>query len=147
MQEFIFNRYSPGQATRAILIGLLVCSIGWFTSCQKEDNISRNYPRLKTLAVTDITGSGAVFNAEVVIGNTDEILEYGFVWNDVSYPEIQWHDKQFSTNPLDRPRFSETIRTNLHKEVTYHVRAYLRTDNYLVYGNVITFISMGSDNP
>ena len=61
------------------------------TSCEKEDDIAtRNYPRLITLAASEISQTSAKFEAQIISGNPSEIVEYGFTWSDInSSPTLQ----------------------------------------------------------
>ena len=44
-------------------------------------------------------------------------------------------------------KFNFQIKTTLKEKTTYYVKAYLRTNDYMVYGNEVSFISMGSSLP
>ncbi|MEQ9167308.1 MAG: hypothetical protein RLO12_13715 [Fulvivirga sp.] len=58
-------------------------------TCTKEDEVFREYPRLKTLPVVDISEEGATFSAQILeLGNQD-IIEYGFVWGETENLSIE----------------------------------------------------------
>lgn len=126
-------------------LGLVV--IGLFTTCQDEEITSRDYPRLFTHEVTQINPSGAVFTAEIHSGDLGQITEYGFVWDRNVKPQIMHHDKQIITSPLTKPTFGATAHAAMKSGVFYFVRAYVKTDKYVVYGNAVSFKSLGSNSP
>jgi len=103
--------------------------------------------RLNSLEVTGINESGAVLNAEITSGNTADVIEYGFVWNKIGTPALDFDDRLSIPNPLDGNTFSAEIHTALIKGVTYHVKPWLRTSSTLVYGRSVSFISMGGKAP
>jgi hypothetical protein len=117
---------------------ILLLFIG-LTTCQKEKIANRQYPRVKTLQVTEINESGAKFNAEIFSGNLQDIEEYGFIWNS--------GDKVVSREPIQNKSFSFTVHSALKKGTTYEVKAYVKTQTYEVFGPPVTFISLGSEAP
>lgn len=143
MQASTSNRTYPGFFLH---VCLLLLTIG-FTSCTKDENAERDYPRLSTLEVTHIGQSGAMFSAEILSGNRAAITEYGFVWSTTEYPDVDQHDKQFKAGAPSGLTFTDTIRSALKLNETYHMRSYAKTDRYIIYGNIITFKSLGSLAP
>lgn len=108
--------------------------------CQKEDIIvGRDYPRIKTLEVTNISSTGATFNAEIQSAGRAGITEYGFVWSRAENPFLD------DLNILSEQKDSETgiysmfINATLEAGVTYYVQAFVIAANYTVYGNRISF--------
>ncbi len=124
---------------------LLICC--GLTTCRKEEVASREYPRLNTLEVTDVTASGAVFNAEIISGNVADVIEYGFVWAKTTSPTTNTNDQEIIQGKLTSNRFSAKIHSALLKGVTYYVKPYLKTSTTLVYGKFVSFVSEGSDAP
>lgn len=122
------------------LLGLLV-------KCDDEEVSSRNYPRLKTHAVTDITTDGAKFNAEIVYRGNFKILNYGFVWSDKDYPTKENSDRIVYSTNIQSSDFSEFIETTLKQQTLYYVRAFVETSDFVVYGEIVSFISLGSQAP
>lgn len=147
MQEFISNHSSCSPGPRFLQWSMLLMALFFLTTCQKEENAIREYPRLANLQVTEINASGAVFNAEVIAGNLDDVIEYGFVWNTIDEPQYGFPDKQVTTKLLNEKKFSAAIHSALKTGERYYVRAFIKTERFLVYGETISFISLGSEAP
>ncbi len=126
---------------------LLVSLLALLVKCDEEDVISRNYPRLKTLSVTEITSDGARLNAEIIFRGEFEIMNYGFVWGESENPTLESSDRVIYSENIQSERFSETIKTTLKEETLYFVRAFVETDDFIVYGENISFMSLGSRAP
>ena len=118
-----------------------------FNSCTREEISLRNYPRLKTLEVSEITQDGATFNAEIFAQGSEAIVEMGFVWSTGPNPSIENSDKVIISESPDNVIFSFRISTSLIKDKTYWVRAFLKTQTKTVYGTTVSFKSLGSGSP
>ncbi len=125
---------------------IFILLLNSMVSCDEEVT-SRNYPRIKTLPVTEIKASGAKFNAEVIFRGDFEILNYGFVWAENENPTLINNDKFVFSENLQSSNFSTTITSTLEKEVEYFVRAFAQTSDFIVYGENVEFRSFGSDGP
>ncbi|MBN1968730.1 MAG: IPT/TIG domain-containing protein [Candidatus Delongbacteria bacterium] len=115
--------------------------------CDKDEITSRDYPRLKTLPVSEITEEGAIFNAEIIFRGDFEIINYGFVWAESENPTISNSERIIYSDNIQSNNYSETIETTLKENVPYFVRAFLETNDYIVYGENVSFISLGSKAP
>lgn len=118
-----------------------------FTTCNKDEVTPREYPRVKTLDVNEITEFGARFNAEIIYPGNGEITEYGFVWGETENPTIESSEKRILAQNIRTGGFTAEILTTLKEEVTYYVRAYAKNNEYLVYGKNVSFLSLGSKAP
>jgi hypothetical protein len=118
-----------------------------FTSCTENDVTSRDYPRLNTLEVTNISQNGATFNAQITYGGNCEVLSFGYVWSKSDNPTLESSEKIIYTENIKSGTFSATILTTLEKGVSYFVRPFLITQDYLVFGKVVEFFSLGSNAP
>lgn len=116
-------------------------------TCNNDEVTPRKYPRISTMEVSEITEVGARFNAEIIYPGNGEIVEYGFVWGQKESPIIQSNDKKIFAYDITSGRFTAEIVTTLKKNVTYYVRAYVKNEEYLVYGKSVSFISLGSGAP
>ncbi|WPP48421.1 IPT/TIG domain-containing protein [Catalinimonas niigatensis] len=116
-------------------------------TCKEEDVTSRNYPRLNTLEVTDISKKGAKFNAEFMYRGDFDILTHGFVWSEQRGPLLDNADRIVYSEPIKSETFSAEITTTLSEGAVYSVRPFVRTQDYLVYGETVTFLSLGSQAP
>lgn len=118
-----------------------------FTTCKDDEVKPREYPRVKTLEVSQITEAGAKFNAEITFPGNGKIIEYGFVWGENENPTIESSEKKILAQDITTGGFTAEISTTLKEDVTYYVRAYAKNDEYLVYGKNVSFISLGSGAP
>jgi len=126
---------------------LLLLPFYLFTKCITEDVSDRNYPRLMTLDVSDNTVGGARYNARFLNPNKNPIRFYGFVWSEEHLPNLEESEKVVFSEPLISNKFSSEITTTLLFPYRYYVRAFIITDDYLVYGNEVYFLSNGSLAP
>jgi IPT/TIG domain len=124
------------------IVFFLVILIG----CQEEIT-SREYPRLKTLKVSDISGTGATFSAEVIFRGNFETINYGFIWALYEDPSIDDNERVIFSGNLQTTKFSARIPTTLEKGETYYVKSFIQTDDYMVYGPDVKFLSLGSGAP
>jgi hypothetical protein len=118
-----------------------------FVKCTEDKVGTREWPRLNTMPVTDITVLGAQFNADFTLRGDFQILSYGFVWSTQLNPSLEASDKVvFSGSPAENS-FSAKIETNLDDIATIYVRSFVETADYTVYGETVNFISRGSGAP
>ena len=125
---------------------ILVILIFLLSNCEKEKITAREYPRLKTLEVSHIDQSGALFQGEIFYGEDKDIITYGFVWSTKQNPDLDNADKIISNDLIDKA-FTARIERALVSNQTYYVRAFLQTSDYLVYGDEVSFLSLGSLSP
>lgn len=111
-------------------------------ACEKEKITSRDYPRVKTLDITQITSSGAVFNAEVFYNDDMDITDHGFVWGP-SKARLFESTSLGSFKATGNFSFTGTYGMEAGKQI--FVKAYLVTESYTVYGNLMEFTSQGTD--
>lgn len=112
-------------------------------SCEDEP-VGRDYPRIKTLEVTNITEAGATFTGEIFEEGNEEITEHGFVWA-TRRPEIEYSKKVLLGSFSGVGKFSAEIRTDLAEGITYQVAAFVISGEFTVYGEPVTFKSLGSE--
>ncbi len=115
--------------------------------CEKHDVISKPFPSLKTLAVSDISEDGATFNAEITFRENFRILSYGFVWSEKKNPKIENSEKIIYSENLQNNTFFARISTRLKQGINYHVRPFIETQSHRVYGQDVIFLSLGSKAP
>ena len=121
-----------------LALSFVIIVISSITSCS-DDGIPREYPRVKTSDVNNITTSGATFNGEITLLGNRNIIEYGFVWDNYEFPTIDYSNKINLGSGIGLGKFTTQLETSLEKGVIYYVRAYAKTDNFLVYGKIIEF--------
>ncbi len=127
-------------------IQLIVCGFILFATCTKEETTPRLYPRVETGEVTNISSKGALFQGEITYASND-ILDHGFIWSTDEPPTFQNSDKMSLGGKTGTGNFSATVDRSLGEGVKYYVRAYAKSDKYLVYGEVVSFLSLGSKAP
>jgi len=130
------------KITKLVLFVIIV--IFSVLSCADDEITSREYPRVKTLEVNNISKSGAIFNAEIIHQGNQEIIEYGFIWDTKENPTIDYSDKRILAEEITTGSFTAQIKTTLYEDVNYFVRAYAKNSDYLVYGKNVKFLSLGS---
>jgi hypothetical protein len=129
------------------ILSMLIIFLVLILSCNKDEVTVRDYPRLKTLAVSNISENGANFNAEIIFRGTFVITSFGFVWSETVNPRIEKADKVVYTENINSQKFSSEISTALQKNVGYYVRAFITTKEYTVYGQNVRFLSKGCQSP
>lgn len=115
-------------------------------SCTKEEITPRSYPRVKTLEVTNITSGGASFSAEIVYTSVP-VVDHGFLWSEYSDALFSNSDKISLGSKSGTGRFEAQCDRSLLEGKTYYVRGYAISDDHKVYGDVVTFVSLGSKAP
>ncbi|HLF35255.1 MAG TPA: IPT/TIG domain-containing protein [Cyclobacteriaceae bacterium] len=117
--------------------------------CREGEVATRFYPALDTKAVTDITIYGATLNAEVLNTGSDGVADHGFVFDDQPNPVLGNSDKITLGERSQSGIYSALANRNLIKEKNYYIRAYAitRSQNIVVYGQQVEFISMGCEAP
>jgi len=126
---------------------LLISLLSLLIRCNKDEITSRNYPRLKTLPISEITSESAKFSAEIIYRGDFEVINYGFVWSESENPTLENSDRVVYSENIQTNHFSKTIETTLKEDISYFVRAFVKTKDYTVYGESVSFISLGSKAP
>lgn len=116
-------------------------------NCNEEETYQRGYPSLYTLEINNSTENGAVFVAEILNYENLNILEYGFLWSENVGIEVNRSEKKIITTNFSNGVFSSKIESALKNGSEYFVRAYLITEDFTVYGNMLSFNSKGSLGP
>lgn len=124
----------------ALIISLLI-----FSGCEKEH--PRDYPRVTTLKVTDITNSGALFHAEVTCPENVSIIDHGFVWSTTKNPDLIDDERVMLGEYSCTGNFESFVSTALTPGVSYYVCAYVKTTDNIIYGQEVSFTSLGSLGP
>ena len=118
------------------------------TNCAEEENAvtSREYPRVRTMSVTNISAEGAVANGEIIFAPT-EILDHGFIWSKAPPPAFGASERISLGALSGTGKFSAIIERSLAEGQKYYIAAYAINKDYTVYGDVISFMSLGSKAP
>jgi hypothetical protein len=133
-----------------INILLLVCitSIIFYGGCNKEEPLPRTHPKIRTLEVADISSEGARYSGRIEKQGNEEIIEWGFVWSDktenLNLDNGDYYLEKYTTGS---DVLTNDIRSTLVEKEAYYIKFFARTASRLVYGNIVTFESMGSRGP
>lgn len=131
---------------KKIRIFILLVSMVSLITCEKEAVMpSKDYPFVQT-NLPQVNYEGVEFVAEISSLGKSPILKYGFVWSAEPTPTIQNYRKFMDGEP-EEGLFSCIVNGGLSKSKTYYVRSYILTEQYEVYGNTESFVSLGSLAP
>ncbi len=123
---------------------LLIALLG----CEKDNEFAdRGYPAVNTFPVTDINEQGATFSGEFTRRGDFHIKRYGFLWSTYNNIRISNSNMHIFLNKDEKSGFSVNINTSLAPGKKYYVRSFAETDDYIVYGPLVSFESQGSGAP
>lgn len=126
--------------TKHIAILFLLISTLLIGCSDESPSPARDYHQLNSYAVSNIVATSATFNAEIIAPGTEPILEHGFTWGKTR-PFAD--DKGFGTTKLGSRsgtgKFTATVEYAFDKSATYYVRPFVKTENTIVYGNIVAF--------
>ncbi|MCH6201465.1 hypothetical protein MMU07_17925 [Aquiflexum sp. LQ15W] len=129
---------------KARVLSILVLTVSFFYSCQKEEDVKpATNPRFSVAEIQETNTQGISVAANVFDYGSDEIIEYGFAVSAFPEPKIQ---PLSVTKMLGKPElfFQMVITTILKKDVNYWVAAYIKTNKNIVYSQPVSFVSTGS---
>jgi hypothetical protein len=127
-------------------IHVLLILLGFVAWSCEEGEIEPALPHVRTLPIAELNDDGATFRAEIKKFPDQGIIDYGFIWSEISYNAIEdfpmtAYRISLGTNP-DTGAFSRRIMSNWEEEKWYHVRAYIRTNDAFFWGNEVSFFLM-----
>ncbi len=134
------------------LLSIISALILIFSSCSEEKSGSKNiissmdYLKIVTKEVTNISANGAKFNAELSYKGTYNIINYGFVWSHFDSVCFDSSDRIVIPYEVKLDTFSVNITAALSHD-SYYVRAFISVSDSIIFGNQVTFISLGSQAP
>ncbi|MFH0843070.1 MAG: IPT/TIG domain-containing protein [Bacteroidota bacterium] len=138
----------PQFRVRHIVASFLFIALCCFLSdCEEEKAQPREYPRVKSLPVSKITEEGATFSADLYSIGTEIITEHGYVWGTDTDPDFNHDNKILLGIPAGEGVYSTEIKSTLYEGKEYTVRPYVKTEEHIVYGSAVTFVSLGSLAP
>jgi|WetSurMetagenome_2_1015567.scaffolds.fasta_scaffold00357_5 hypothetical protein len=125
-----------------VKIYFLVNLVLTLTNCDNHEFPKTPYPNVRTLPVKEISSSGATFTAELTNSGNSSILTHGFVWTqwENNNPEIGPNDSIGLGRLNGNGTFFYHLNNGLIINRSYYVRAYIKTKDYIVYGEEVTFI-------
>ncbi len=139
-------RFSVGRCLSMLFASIAVLPLLLlFTGCENE-KVSRDYPRVRTLDVVNITADGATFAAEIFDAGSVPVTEHGFTWS-TRDPVLDLDEKIHLGSFSGTGKYEVNVTTALREGVDYIVSAFVKAGDYTVYGNTVTFRSLGSKGP
>ncbi len=127
-------------------ISLAIVTLLFLVTCSKEETDPRPYPRVTTHRVSNITSGGAVFHAEIVFSST-AILDHGFIWSKQNSLTLENAEKISLGAKSGIGSFETPVVRSLAEGIKYYVKAYAKSNDFIVYGEVVEFVSLGSLAP
>ena len=124
-----------------------ICSLGILafilTDCDNHEFPKTPYPNVRTSPVTNISASGATFTGEVSNSENSSIISHGFVWTvwKNNNPEIGPNDSVELGNLMGDDTFYYHLNKTLNGSQEYYVRAFVKTKDYIVFGEEVSFKS------
>ena len=118
------------------LFGILLISLGIFSSCKKNDPFKSL--QVYTNGVTDITMNSVKVEGKIDVKGNANISEVGFCWslkNNASINDSKTKSLDAIGNYKDEERIYNLTLDSLQTNQTYYVRSYAIYNAYLVYGN------------
>lgn len=123
------------------LIALLLIVI---SGCKKDATLQpKDYPIVLTREPVRIDSTGVTLGADVTFFKDLPIIDFGFIWYN-SHNEYQYslHDQGGTLE-----NFTMRLNGDLIYGDSYQCKAYLQTEDHLISGNEVSFISLGSTPP
>jgi hypothetical protein len=133
--------------TKFIKILIILVPLFLLFQCGKYEFPNSPYPRLETLSVTSITGSGATFQANLLNLGEDPILNHGFIWGTDASVGLSNGEKIELGSSAVPGIFKADINYGLYSDTTYYVKSFIETQKFTVYGKTVIFNSLGSMSP
>lgn len=118
-----------------------------FLQCTKETIIIREYPRLGHTTITRIYPGGLNIEAALItLGNTP-ILDHGFIWSNFINPTLASSEILSLGTQLSKGKFGGVVDRAMRAKVPYYIRPFVKTTQFVVYGEELEFTSLGSHAP
>jgi len=124
----------------------IITSLVLFLGCTKEEVTPRVYPRVNTSEAFDITSEGATFRGEIIFSSV-EIKDHGFIWSDGTTLLVEYSNKISLGGGAGVGVFESRCDRSLEAGKKYYVRAYAISEDFVVYGKTVEFVSLGSKAP
>lgn len=116
-------------------------------ACKKEtEQISFLVLRTQGVEINETSVNGVTLRGSLILNNREEILDCGFVYSLTNSPNLE-NALIIKSSHKNSDSFKAIIDGGLVPDTTYYVKGYVRTNNYIVYGNEVTFYSNGSPHP
>lgn len=114
--------------------------------CTKEEVTPRIYPRVLTIEAFNVTSEGASLKGQITFSSV-QIKDHGFVLSDQLHPLIGVATTISNGPGTGTGIFEARFERGLEEGKKYYFRAYAVSEDFVVYGNTVEFISLGSKAP
>ncbi len=122
-----------------IIISVVVLFLA-ITTC-KDEFASRDFPSVITTGTIIKGTEGVELSGEIIGRKSGSTIEAGFIWRNGIDPVESPGYKITLPGRITEGKFNVLICTSLKKNFVYYVRAYAKTENTIIYGDVLTFKS------
>jgi hypothetical protein len=128
------------HTTSILAFVFILTLLPFLSSCNKDDiSPTRQYPQVTTAPVTEISSTHVTYRASILSMGVSPVLEHGFVWSQTNDPRVTNSSQVVLGATNSTGEFTAEVTHNLEQGKTYYVKAFLRTDTYLVYGEARPF--------
>lgn len=128
-------------------IAILLLSIIFLTTCTEEEGIkTRPFARVTTHEVSDISAVGATLIGEITQASVP-VIDHGFEFSPQKFFYIGNTIIYSLGEKSGTGRFQERIEAGLAENITYYVRAYAKSGDFVYYGETRELVSLGSKAP
>lgn len=110
------------------------------TTCRDEFAV-RDFPSVLTTGTIIKGTEGVEFSGEIIGRKPGNAVETGFIWQKGSDPVENPGYKMTFPGRLTEGKFNILISTSLKKGSEYFVRAYAKSGETVIYGDILSFIS------
>ena len=122
---------------------IVIVAYAFLISCGNETNIEKDFPSVRTVEVTEINKEGILFQGYIAQAGNQPIQEWGFVWDIGQNPVIDLSDWIAVPYIPGQSSFQFQLKSNLVNGGIYYMKAYAKTSDILVYGQVVSFVNRG----
>jgi hypothetical protein len=112
--------------------------------CEPKLPTVKEFPVITTLEPAELDSSGVTFRAEILRAGISQTIEHGFTWK-VTNPASPGSETTIVGQNIEDGIFELRVDTQLIRGLEYTVQAYASTLNNIVYGNPVTFTSLGDN--
>ncbi len=109
-------------------------------SCTEIESVTREYPRVRTIGLTEVNNNSLKVRGEI-ISTSGQIIDHGFVWSKKADSPVNiYSDFKLSIGATSDLGVFESEIDGLQSGVKYYIKAYAKSSDYTVYGEVLEFI-------
>ena len=131
-----------------VISGLLILVLLFITACEEEDFIPREYPIVRTLAVSNITESGEItLNGEILDTGADAVISHGFIISEDSESTFEDGLQVDLGVPEGTGTFSYVLTNGITASSRYYIRAFATDGSFTVLGDIVEFEAIRNSPP